>query len=133
MIKLLILCSALLAGSAHAYTAQELLEDCRQAERMYGGEKNSDPIFAMRSGRCISYVAGFADGYAVSDYLAGKIGMKINAFCLPNDDDLSMRLVRAVVIHVERVPPSTTATTATLVAGALAKAFPCPDSLESKK
>ena len=59
--------------------------------------------------------------------------MKLNAFCLPNDPDLSMRLVRAVVIHVERVPPNTTMSTATLVAGALAKAFPCPEVLEPKK
>lgn len=133
MIRLLILCAALFAGQAHAYTAQEMLEDCRSAERLYAGEKNSDPFFAMRSNRCISYVAGFADGYAVSDFLAEKVGVRINAFCLPNDPDLSLRLVRAVVIHVERVPPDTTVSTATLVAGALAKAFPCPEVLESKK
>lgn len=132
MFKYLMLCASLLAGTAHAYTAQEMLEDCRQAERLYNGEKSSDPIFALRSGRCISYVAGFADGYAVSDYLADRIGMRLNAFCLPTDGDLSMRLVRAVVIHVERMPPQTTASTATLVAGALARAFPCPE-LESKK
>ncbi|WP_298398799.1 Rap1a/Tai family immunity protein [uncultured Azonexus sp.] len=133
MIRLLILCAALFAGHAHAYTAQEMLEDCRSAERLYAGEKNTDPFFAIRSNRCISYVAGFADGYAVGDFLAGKIGVRINAFCLPNDADLSLRLVRAVVIHVERVPPDTTVTTATLVAGALAKAFPCPEVLEPKK
>jgi len=133
MIRLLILCAALFAGHAHAYTAQEMLEDCRNAERLYAGEKNSDPFFAIRSNRCISYVAGFADGYAVSDFLAEKVGVRINAFCLPNDPDLSLRLVRAVVIHVERVPPDTTVTTATLVAGALAKAFPCQEGLESKK
>ena len=46
----------------------------------------------------------------------------------PNDPDLSMRLVRAVTIHVERVPPNTTMSTATLVAGALAKAFPCTEA-----
>lgn len=132
MIRLLILCAARFAGHAHAYTAQEMLEDCRQAERLQNGEKNSDPLFAMRSGRCIAYVAGFADGYSVSDYLAERVGVRLNAFCLPKDD-LSLRLVRAVVIHVERVPPDTTASTATLVAGALAKAFPCPDSLEPKK
>lgn len=133
MIRLLALCAALFAGQAHAYTAQEMLEDCRSAERLYAGEKNTDPFFAIRSNRCISYVAGFADGYAVSDFLAEKIGVRINAFCLPNDADLSLRLVRAVVIHVERVPPDTTVTTATLVAGALAKAFPCPEVLEPKK
>lgn len=133
MIRLLILCAALFAGHAHAYTAQEMLEDCRSAERLYAGEKNTDPFFAIRSNHCISYVAGFADGYAVSDFLAERIGVRINAFCLPNDADLSLRLVRAVVIHVERVPPDTTVTTATLVAGALAKAFPCPEMLEPKK
>lgn len=134
MTRLLFLLALLVAGNAHAYTAQELLEDCRNAERLYAGEKNSDPYFSLRSGRCIAYVAGFADGYSVGDYLADKIGVRINAFCLPKDDpQLSLRLVRAVVIHVERVPPDTTMSTATLVAGALAKAFPCPEVLESKK
>jgi hypothetical protein len=100
---------------------------------MYAKQKSSDPYQSIRSARCIAYVAGFADSYAVSEYLAGQIGIKLNAYCLPNDPDLSMRLVRAVTIHVERVPPNTTMSTATLVAGALAKAFPCAETLESKK
>lgn len=134
MKKILTLVFALLlSGMAHAYTAKEMLEDCKAAESMYAGEKNSDPFFAMRSGRCIAYVAGFADGYAVSDYLAEKVGVRLNAFCLPNDNDLSLRMVRAVVIHVERTPPQTTSSTATLVAGALAKSFPCTETLEPKK
>ncbi|AXS80622.1 Rap1a/Tai family immunity protein [Dechloromonas sp. HYN0024] len=126
------LCAPLLATSAHAYTADELRGDCQIAEEMYAGQKSSDPFQAIRSARCIAYVAGFADSYAVSEYLAGKVGVKLNAFCLPNDPDLSLRLVRAVVIHVERVPPRTTVGPSTLVAGALAKAFPCSDTLESK-
>ena len=131
--RLLILCAALFAGHAHAYTAQEMLEDCRSAERLQAGERGNDPYVAMRANRCIAYVAGFADGYAVSDFLAEKVGVRLNAFCLPNTPDLSLRLVRAVVIHVDRVPPETSTSTATLVAGALSKAFPCPEVLEPKK
>jgi len=131
--KYLVLLAALFATQAQAYTPDELRGDCQAAEEMYAKQKTSDPFQSIRSGRCIAYVAGFADGYAVSDYLAGQVGMKLNAFCLPNDPDLSMRLVRAVTIHVERVPPNTTMSTATLVAGALAKAFPCAEALESKK
>lgn len=127
------LLTTLLSLSAHAYTPEELLGDCRAAEELFAKQKHSDPIQSIRSSRCIAYVAGFADGYSVSDYLAGQVGLKLNAFCLPNDPDLSMRLVRAVTIHVERVPPNTTMSTATLVAGALAKAFPCPEVLEPKK
>ncbi|MDE1545460.1 Rap1a/Tai family immunity protein [Dechloromonas agitata] len=127
------LLAALFALPAHAYTPGELRGDCQAAEELYANQKNSDPFQSIRSARCIAYVAGFADGYAVSDYLAGQVGMKLNAFCLPNDPDLSRRLVRAVTIHVERVPPNTTMSTATLVAGALAKAFPCTESLEPKK
>ena len=123
----------LAAGGAQAYSGSELLEDCQAAEAVYAQKKPSDPYQSVKAARCMSYVTGFADGYAVSDYLAGQVGMKLNAFCLPNDPDLSRRLVRAVTIHVERVPPNTTMSTATLVAGALAKAFPCPDSLEPKK
>ncbi|GAB1367816.1 hypothetical protein MASR1M42_03640 [Azonexus hydrophilus] len=59
-----------------------------------------------------------------------KIGVRLNAFCLPQDRELSRRLVRAVVIHVERVPPETTVSN--LVAGALAKAFPCPEPAPEK-
>jgi hypothetical protein len=134
MTRLLLLLALLVAGNANAYNARELLGDCRAAEKLYAGEKSSDPYVALRSGRCISYVAGFADGYSVGDHLADKVGLRINAFCLPQDDpELSLRLVRAVVIHVERVPPDTTMGTATLVAGALARAFPCPEVLEPKK
>ncbi len=131
--KYLWLLLAFFSLSAQAYTPDELRGDCQAAEELFAKQKNSDPLQSIRSARCIAYVAGFADGYAVSDYLAGQVGMKLNAFCLPNDPDLSMRLVRAVVIHVERVPPLTTMSTATLVAGALAKAFPCAEALESKK
>lgn len=133
MKRLLLPLILMLAGSAHAYTAGELLEDCRAAEQLYAGEKNSDPYHSLRSGRCIAYVAGFADGYAVGDYLADKVGVQLNAICLPNDPDLSQRLVRAVVIHTERMPPQSTVSTATVVAGALAKAFPCSDPLVPKK
>ena len=114
-----LLAALLVAPAAHAYTPDELRGDCQAAEEMYARQKSSDPFKSIRSARCIAYVAGFADSYAVSDYLAGKVGVKLNAFCLPNDPDLSMRLVRAVVIHVERVPPRTSVGPSTLVAGAL--------------
>lgn len=131
--KYLCLIAALFATQAHAYSPDELRGDCQAAEEMYAKQKSSDPFHSIRSARCIAYVAGFADGYAVSDYLAEKVNVRLNAFCLPNDPDLSMRLVRAVTIHVERVPPNTTMSTAMLVAGALAKAFPCSEALEPKK
>ena len=127
------LVALLLSASAQAYTGHELREDCQAADEFFAKKKTTDPYQSVKSARCLSYVAGFVDGYSVSDYLADKVGVKLNAICLPNDPDLSMRLVRAVVIHVERVPPNTTVSTATLVAGALTKAFPCTDSLESKK
>lgn len=131
--KFIWLIAALFATSVHAYTGRELLEDCQAADELFTQKKSTDLYQSVKSSRCISYVAGFADAYSVSDFLAEKVGVKLNAFCLPNDPDLSMRLVRAVVIHVERVPPNTTVSTATLVAGAFAKAFPCADTLESTK
>ena len=131
--KYLWLIAALFVTSAHAYTGQELREDCQTADEFFAGKKTTDLYQSVKSARCISYVAGFADSYSVSNFLAEKVGVKLNAFCLPNDPDLSMRLVRAVVIHVEHVPPNTTVSTAKLVAGALSKAFPCTDTLESRK
>ena len=131
--KYLWLIATLFATQAQAYSSQELREDCLAAEGFYAQKKNSDPFESIRSARCIAYVAGFADSYAVSDYLAEKVGIKLNAFCLPKDSDLPPRLVRSVLAHLDRQPPNTTASTAMLVAGALAKTFPCTDSLEPKK
>ncbi len=133
MIRYLALIAALVSPLAHAYTTEELLGDCQAAEETYAGKKNSDPFHAIRSARCIAYVAGFADGYAVSDFLADKVGIKLNAFCLPNESDLSARLVRAVLAHFEHLPPNPSGSTATLVASALAKSFPCTNTLEPKK
>lgn len=130
---LLLLLTLLIAPQVHAYSSDELRGDCLAAEELYAGQKSSDPIQAIRSARCIAYVAGFVDSYAISDYLADKVGIKLNAFCLPNDPDLSPRLVRSVLAHLDRQPPSSKASTAMLVAGALAKSFPCTDLLESKK
>lgn len=133
MKRYLCLLALLGATSAHAYTISELREDCQAADDFYAQKKSNDPYHSVQSARCISYIAGFADGYAVSDYLADKVGVKLNAFCLPKDPDLSQRLVRAVLAQLEHMPPKPAGNTATLLASALAKSFSCPDSLEPKK
>ncbi|MFZ2267810.1 MAG: Rap1a/Tai family immunity protein [Azonexus sp.] len=130
LLCLLVLCAS---ASAHAYSINELREDCQVADDFYAQKKSTDPYQSVRSARCISYVAGFADGYAVGDYLADKVGLKLNAICLPNEPDLTPRLVRAVLAHLEHMPPKPGGNTAMLVASALAKSFSCPDSLEPKK
>ena len=124
---------ALFATQAQAYSHQELRDDCRAAESFFSEEKSTDPALSVMSARCISYVAGFADGYTISDYLAEKVGVKLNAFCLPTDGNLRLRLVRAVLGHLDRQPPNSNVSPAMLVAGALANTFPCTDSLEPKK
>lgn len=131
--RFLWLLAALFAGQAHAYSIQELREDCQAAESFYNEKKSIDPYQSVMSARCIGYIAGFADGYAISDYLAEKVGVKLNAFCLPTDGNVPARLVRAVLGHLDRQPPNTGISTAMLVASALAKTFPCADSLEPKK
>ena len=131
--KFLWLVALLFSVQAHAYSNQELRTDCQAAEDFYAAKKSTDPYQSVQSTRCIGYLAGFADGYAVSDYLAEKVGVKLNAFCLPTDGNLSARLVRAVLGHLDRQPPNSTASTATTVASALANTFPCTDSLEPKK
>ena len=102
---LLCLASAAFSFSAHAYTADELRGDCLAAEEFYAAKANADPYQSIRGARCMAYVAGFADGYAVSDYLAEKVGVTLNAICLPKDKDLPYRLVRSVLVHLERTPP----------------------------
>lgn len=124
MKKLLGLAGALLAASAHAYTPGELLTDCRAVDGAPG---------TPAAARCLAYFDGFADGYAVGDYLAGKVGVQLGAICVPRGPELSERLARVALIQLERIPPNSTTSTATIVAGALAKAFPCADSLEPKK
>ena len=131
--KYLWLIAALFVTQAQAYSNQELRADCQAAEDFYAQKKSTDPYQSVMSARCISYVTGFADGYAISNYLADKVGVKLNAFCLPTDDNLSARLVRAVLGHLDRQPQNSTASTATTVASALANTFPCADSLEPKK
>ena len=133
MKSILFCLTLLLAGSAHAYTIPELREDCQSAENLTDPQHEKDINEARKGARCIAYIAGFADGYAVSNYLAEKVGVDLNAFCLPKDADLSRRLVRAVLIHLDTLPRNPTGTTATIVASALSKAFACPDSLEIKK
>jgi hypothetical protein len=130
---LAVLLALLCALPAQAYTARELREDCQAAEDQHAQSGAIDPYKSARAGRCIAYVEGFADGYAVSDFLADSVGVRLNAFCLPARRDLSYRLVRAVLAHLERQPPTVEATTATLVAGALSRAFPCAESLEPRK
>ncbi|MDD2741031.1 MAG: Rap1a/Tai family immunity protein, partial [Rhodocyclaceae bacterium] len=87
----------------------------------------------VRGARCVGYVSGFVDGYAVSDYLAEKVGVSLNAICIPGKKDLPYRLVLSVLVHLENLPPNSPSSTATLVAAALAKTFPCTDQLESMK
>ncbi len=123
---LILLAGLATGGVAQAYGGRELLEDCQAAEAMYADKKAGDPYRSVQGARCMAYVAGFADGYGVGDYLAGKVGVQLNAICLPSDGDVQYRLVRAVLAHLEKQPPNTTADTRTLVAGALSKAFPCP-------
>ena len=131
--KWLLILATLFAFSAHAYTGKELRDDCQAAEDAFAKSSRLDPYSSPRAARCIAYVEGFADGYAISDFLAESVGVKLNAFCLPAGRDLSYRLVRAVLAHLERQPPNPEGSTATLVAGALSKAFPCAESLEPKK
>ena len=131
--KYLCLLVALFATSAHAYNGKELREDCQAADEFFANKKQSNPYDAVKSARCISYIAGFADGYAVGDYLSEKVGIKLNAFCLPNEGDMTFRLVRAVLAQLDRQPPNTVANTAATVASALSNAFPCTDTLERKR
>ena len=131
--KWLLILATLFAFSAHAYTCKELRDDCQAAEDAFAKSSRLDPYSSPRAARCIAYVEGFADGYAISDFLAESVGVKLNAFCLPAGRDLSYRLVRAVLAHLERQPPNPEGSTATLVAGAMSKAFPCAESLEPKK
>ena len=132
MKKLLLLVGCLFSLNVFAYSANELRDDCQAAEEFYM-QKKGDPYQSIKVARCISYVAGFADGYGVADYLAERVGIRLNAICPPSDGDLAYRLVRAVLAHLDRMPPNTTTSTATIVASALAKSFPCTDAVDGKK
>jgi len=116
-----------------AYSQGEMRQDCQAAEEIFAGQKSSDPFHAIRGARCIAYVSGFADGYSVSDYLADKLGMQLNAFCLPDEGDLSLRLVRSALAQLDRTPPKSQVSTANILASAFSRTFPCPDTDIQKK
>ena len=129
-----ILAAALLAAPAYAYTGKELREDCLAAESLYAADRAASPYGSAKAARCIAYVEGFADSYAVSRHLADSVGVRLDAFCLPpTEPGLSFRLVRAVLAQLDRLPPNPENSTATLVAAALSRTFPCSDSLERRK
>ena len=119
----------------HAYSGDDLRQDCLAAEEFYiQKEGSTTPYESIRGARCMAYVAGFADGYGVGEFLSEKVGVKLNAICLDNTTgDLPYRLVRAVLLHLDRQAPNSRTSTATLVAGALTKAFPCQETGDPKK
>ncbi len=132
--KWTLLFAALFALPAHAYSGKELRDDCLAAESAFATNAASPNVYQSPHGaRCIGYIEGFADSYAISDFLSETVGVKLNAFCLPKSPDLSYRLVRSVLAHLDRQPPNPENSTATLVAAALSKTFPCAEPLEPKK
>ncbi len=116
---------ALMSLPSQAYSGPELLADCQAAEAFFSEGRRPDPYQSVRGTRCLAYVSGFADGFGVADGLAEKVGVQLNALCLPADSSRQFRLVRAVVSHLEHQPPGADADPATLVAGALSRAFAC--------
>ena len=94
---------------------------------------STETVQPSRGARCLGYLEGFVDGYAISDHLAETVGVKLNAFCLPKSRDLTSRLVRSVLAHLDRQPPNPEGSTATLVAAALSRTFPCTELLEPRK
>jgi hypothetical protein len=132
--KFLVLIVALFAVPAHAYSGKELRADCLAAEGAFAASAASPNAYQSPSGaRCLGYLEGFVDGYAVSDHLAESVGVTLNAFCLPKSADLSYRLVRSVLAYLDRQPPNPESSTATLVAAALSRTFPCAEPLEPRR
>ena len=134
MIRWLPLLLALLAAPAHAYTATELLSDCQAAETVFAGDRAASPWGSAKATRCVAYLEGFVDSYLVTRHLADSVGVKLDAFCLPEPAlDLRFRMVRAVLAQFDRLPPNPDNTPATIVASAFSRAFPCSESLERRK
>ncbi|MEY2632055.1 MAG: hypothetical protein RIR00_709 [Pseudomonadota bacterium] len=114
----------LAAPAAQAHSVRELLDDCRTA-LLWLAADNRPRSGNEQGGRCVAYVNGFADGYRIGEYLADKVGVSLNALCLPQGPDASGRMVRALVSHLHLLPGDTDTPPQTLVAGAFAKAFSC--------
>jgi hypothetical protein len=134
MTRWLPLLAALVAAPAHAYSAGELLADCQAAEAIYAGDRAASPWGNPRAARCVAYLEGFVDSYVVTRHLADSVGVKLDAFCLPEaESDLHFRVVRAVLAQFDRLPPNPENTPATIVAAGLSRAFPCTGSLERRK
>jgi hypothetical protein len=63
------LLAALFASQAHAYRFRNYVRTARP-QKVFTPSKKSipTPYQSVMSARCIAYIAGFADGYAISDY-----------------------------------------------------------------
>ena len=109
--KLIALLALLFILPAHAYSGKELRADCLAAEGNLAA--SPEPDQPSRG--------------------AETVGVKLNAFCLPKSRDLTSRLVRSVLAHLDRQPPNPEGSTATLVAAALSRTFPCTELLEPRK
>ena len=132
--KFLVLIVALFAVPAHAYSGKELRADCLAAEGAFAASAASPNAYqSPRGARCLGYLEGFVDGYAVSDHLAESVGVTLNAFCLPKSADLSYRLVRSVLAYLDRQPPNPEGGPAAIVAAALSRTFPCGEPLEPRR
>ena len=81
--------------------------DCQAAESFFTRKESHRPYQSVQGARCPRYVAGFADGCGVADYLAGKVGVQPTPSARPPTATCRYRLVRAVLAHLEKQPPNT--------------------------
>lgn len=123
-------CLCALPWMAEAYSGPELQEDCLAAESLLSGTRSTDIFHSVKSSRCLAYLEGFLDGYAVGERLAGRVGVSLGAFCAPRESGERIRLVRAVLAYLDRQPPfpkDTDIGATQVAAAAFSIAFACKE------
>lgn len=109
----------------HAYDGRDLQRDCEAAETLFAQPTAGNPYETLRAARCFSYLTGLVDGYALGDYMADRIGVSLNALCLPTGDDAPRLMIKALLSYARQQAPGGSLPTHLLAAGAMVKHFSC--------
>jgi hypothetical protein len=114
--RLAIIGFALLAGTAHATSGNDLLQQCEQAEKFMNDEQTPTSL-AVRG--CLSYTSGFLDG---TYYVESQTSRR--AFC-PPERVTNGQYIRVALKHMRENPAELHKPAAWLFGEAFRKAYPC--------
>ena len=106
------------SSSVHALSGGELLDACRQIEKVKADGTSPDVDAMVAANICTAYMTGIAEGMTLADQGNG------DKFCLPEGLKWQ-QFPRVMVEYLEERPKRHHEFSAPLVGEALTRAFPC--------